>query len=101
MGRGSFRSGRGHRPTKGAGWWLGLVMVLGLAPPADAQVSQFFGFPGESAASRPQIMSSTLPYTPGVAPYSYSPAYSPPAGGGWTPVHTPGVSPPAWASRPA
>jgi hypothetical protein len=80
---------------------LWLALVLGLATPADAQVSQFFGFPGEYAASRPLIMGSNRLDSPGVAPYYHSPAYSQPAGGGWTPVYAPGVAPPAWASRPA
>src|SRR5262245_61992741 len=97
----SIGTGREHWLGKGAGSWLVLVLVLGLAPPADAQLSQFAGFPGEYAASRPPIISSGRPYTPGVAPYSYSPAYTPPAGGGWTAVYAPGVPPSAWASRPA
>jgi hypothetical protein len=99
MCRGSYRSGRGHRLVTGAGLWLGLV--LGLALPADAQVSQFTGFPGEYAANWPLSMGLNRLYSPGLAPYSYSPAYSQPAGGGWTPVSAPGVSPPGWGSRPA
>jgi hypothetical protein len=79
-----------------------------MAVPAEAQVSQFFGFPGEYAASRPSIQSSNLPYSQlgtSLSPsysysYSYSPAYSQPVGRGWTPVYAPGPSSLAWPSRP-
>jgi hypothetical protein len=99
MCRGSIKSGRGQRLGTGIGLWLGLV--LGLVLPANAQVSQFYAFPGEYAASRPPNMMSNGPYRAGSSPYSYSPRYRSPAAGGWTAAQAPSAPPPAWAARPA
>jgi hypothetical protein len=90
------RRGAGFKFRRGPwlGLWLGLL--LGPALPAQAQLSQFAGFPGEYAAHWSMSVPGSSLYPAGASVYFYS--YSPPYTSSYS---RPGMSAPAPAYTPA